>query len=41
MPKFTYDTEIKEIIDKILLEIPEVEPGNDFGLPSLFLQTTS
>ena len=37
MPKFTYDTEIKEIIDKILLEIPEVEPGNDFGLPGYYV----
>jgi hypothetical protein len=37
MPKFSYDTEIKEIIDKILLEIPEVEPGNAFGLPGYYV----
>ena len=37
MPKFSYDEEIKEIIDDILLEIPEVEPGHAFGLPGYYV----
>ena len=37
MSKFSYDAEIKEIVDRILLEIPEVESGNAFGLPGYFV----
>lgn len=37
MPRFSYDEEIKEIIDNILLEITEVEPGNAFGLPGYYI----
>ncbi|MHA2255158.1 MAG: hypothetical protein ACXAAM_03715 [Candidatus Heimdallarchaeaceae archaeon] len=37
MPKFSFDEEIKEIIDDILLEIPEVEPGHAFGLPGYYV----
>jgi hypothetical protein len=37
MPKFSYDPELKEIIDSILLENPEVKPGNAFGLPGYYI----
>ncbi|MCK4972484.1 MAG: hypothetical protein KAS52_04130 [Candidatus Heimdallarchaeota archaeon] len=37
MPKLTYDQELKEIFDSFLLEIPEVEPGNAFGLPGYYI----
>lgn len=37
MPKFSYDEEIKEIIDDILLEIPDIEPGHVFGMPGYYI----
>ena len=37
MLKFSFDKEIKEILDDILLEIPEVKPGNAFGLPGYYI----
>jgi hypothetical protein len=37
MPKYSYDEEIKEVIDDILLEMPEVQPGNAFGLPGYYV----
>ena len=37
MPKSSYDKEIKTIVDKILLENPEVKPGNAFGLPGYYV----
>ena len=37
MPKFSFDEEIKKIIDSFLLEIPEVEPGNAFSLPGYYV----
>ena len=38
MPKFSFDPELKEIIDSILLENPEVKPGNAFGLPGYYTE---
>lgn len=37
MTNFSYDEEIKEIIDVILLEIPKVEPGSVFGMPGYYV----
>jgi len=37
MSKFSYDEEIKDIIDSILLEIPDVTPGKMFGMPGYFI----
>ncbi len=37
MPKFSFDEEIKLIVDDILLDIPDIEPGNAFGLPGYYI----
>jgi len=39
MPKYTFDEEIKVIIDDILLEMPDVQPGNAFGLPGYYVNS--
>ncbi len=37
MPKLTYDEDLKEIIDPIILDNPDVYPGNAFGLPGYYV----
>ena len=37
MSKFSFDEEIKEIIDEILLDMPDVEPGHVFGMPGYYI----
>lgn len=37
MPKFSFDEEIKEIIDGILLDIQDVDPGHVFGMPGYYI----
>ena len=37
MSKFSYDTELKEIFDSFLLELPDVELGKVFGLPGYYI----
>lgn len=37
MPKLTYDEDLKEIIDPIILDNPDVYPGNAFGLPGYYI----
>jgi hypothetical protein len=37
MPKISYDPEIKESIDSLLLDNIEVEPGKAFGLPAYYI----
>ena len=37
MPKMSYDPEVKEVLDSMLLDNVEVEPGKAFGLPAYYI----
>ncbi|HEY5503069.1 MAG TPA: TfoX/Sxy family protein [Candidatus Anoxymicrobiaceae bacterium] len=37
MPEFTFDPQIKEVLDSFLLDDPEVEPGKAFGMPAYYV----
>ena len=37
MSRFSFDKEIKEIIDEIMLDISDVEPGHVFGMPGYYI----
>ena len=37
MSRFSFDEELKEIIDEILLDISGVEPGHVFGMPGYYV----
>ena len=38
MPKLTYDEELKDILEPLLLDNPDVYPGNAFGLPGYYVE---
>lgn len=38
MPKLTYDEELEEIIDPLLLDNPDVYPGRVFGMPGYYIE---
>lgn len=38
MPKLSYDEDLKEIINSLILDNPDVYPGNAFGLPGYYIK---
>jgi len=38
MPKLTYDEDLKEIFDELLLGDPDIYPGSAFGLPGYYIE---
>ncbi len=38
MPKLSYDEELKEILDPLLLDNPDVYPGRVFGMPGYYVE---
>lgn len=37
MPKISFDPEVKEALDSLLLDNIEIEPGKAFGLPAYYI----
>ncbi len=37
MPRMTFDPSVKDVLDSMLLENIEVEPGKAFGLPAYYV----